>query len=726
LSFLGFLTYIYLLRFPLLAWAAIVGIPVWACYGGKRMLAGAFDQTQWYEIGSLGLMSVIAASAVFITGRLILDYSKSRGSAPFRPRQKRWRRIWFLLSVGSIVPNLVVAFVYSYDGVSPGWFWLFIAAGLLTGGVLIAIVYYVLASAVPWLQLPIQNRFVVWMTSFVRPVMPKNFAPDALTPGDLNVLRLPTFLTDGYVITRNGVPQLRAGHAVATLLVVVFLGVYLGIGANHAGTPIVYVIILLTTLCFVLSGLAFFLDRYRIPVLLCLGLWLFAGAQCSWSDHYYYIPKRGTTYWGEQPAEYVLAERAGAKGTPIIVVSANGGGIQSAAWTAQVLAGLAQQFQGRGEQEQRGDADLRKFLCSIRLISGVSGGSVGTMFFANALEPPGRVMNFDHVVEEAENSSLSEVVWGLAYPDLAHALFPFARTDLILDRGHTLEEAWIKTAGTKGTNGSIKEGLLEWNKSVQEGWRPAIIFNSTIAESGERLQISTTPSWVKDQKGDPPPGRQEFFYLYDRDIRVATAARLSATYPYVSPAARPLYSGKSPVWPDKIPGYEHVHAVDGGYFDNSGLCALTEWLDQALEQRDHAHPRDPASHEKILVLQIRGFPEGEKTTFKLNRGWFYQLYAPVATLLGVWTSGQANTTTTELDLLKAKWSCRGIDVDSIIFEPDPSVYRGPDGKTVDIPLSWHLRAVDKWRVQKAWDNELTKKDNCKRVLDFVGPPLPGS
>jgi hypothetical protein len=263
--------------------------------------------------------------------------------------------------------------------------------------------------------------------------------------------------------------------------------------------------------------------------------------------------------------------------------------------------------------------------------------------------------------------------------------------------------------------------LLEWNRGVEEGWRPATIFNSTFAESGERLQISTIPAGAT-VNGKLPVGRWEFFYLYNADIRVATAARLSATYPYVSPAARPFYGGASPVWPDRPQDYAHLHAVDGGYFDNSGLCALTEWLNEALEERANVH-RQPATPEKILVLQIRGFPEGTVTHTKVNRGWFYQLYAPLSTLLGVWTVGQAATNVTELDLLQKYWRGRGIELVSIVFQPDPSVYSNAKtrGKRGVLPLSWHLRKDDKDLIEEAWKYEL-QKTNCKQVIDFVGQP----
>ena len=52
------------------------------------------------------------------------------------------------------------------------------------------------------------------------------------------------------------------------------------------------------------------------------------------------------------------------------------------------------------------------------------------------------------------------------------------------------------------------------------------------------------------------------------DIAIATAARLSAAFPFVSPAARPKpRSTRLQPFPQ---GAENLHLVDGGYFDNSG------------------------------------------------------------------------------------------------------------------------------------------------------------
>ena len=681
------------------------------------MLAGAFDQSLGRQIVALTLTNVFLLWTLLVSGHLILDYSEMRGSAEPTTYREGWRRIWTGLCVAAVIPAVLTAYYYSGDQVKPWPFVLFAIFGALLAAIILTFVHLARRLIVPPGHVKFKEAFPLLLPEHLLDKAEQS--PGLRIAGNalLNVLaQIPDELTRGYLAAApdpSGRRRLLPGHGLAIAVGLTFFAVYLLIGSLHWGTAIVYVILLLTVLCWILAAFAFFLDRFRVPVLLVLAVFFIAAAQSPRSDHYFNLSATPPGYYGPSSTEYILAERRGAPNCPIIVVSANGGGIQSAAWTARVLSGLAEEFQ------KLGGPNLEKFLRSIRLISGVSGGSVGAMFFVNEIQPPGSTtpMSFSNVVQEAEESGLAEVVWGMAYPDLGHAFLPWFRRDLLLDRGHVLEETWVKSARDHGSP-SLAKGLLEWNRGVVEGWRPATIFNATFVESGERLQISTIPVGDKGW----PIGRKEFFYLYNADIRVATAARLSATYPYVSPAARPrLYSQGSPLFPDRPPDYEHLHAVDGGYFDNSGLCALTEWLNEALTQREdvwNKTGRKPTGREKILVLQIRGFPEVTASRHKPARGWFYQLYAPLSTMLGVWTTGQQATNVTELDLLQKYWAEKGIDLVPVIFQPDASVYQGRKGV---LPLSWHLRKDDKDLIEKAWENSDSQR-NCKTVVDFVGPP----
>src|SRR5439155_13797592 len=107
-----------------------------------------------------------------------------------------------------------------------------------------------------------------------------------------------------------------------------------------------------------------------------------------------------------------------------------------------------------------------------------------------------------------------------------------------------------------------------------------VVFNATFVETGERLLLSTTDFKSPRAPGDTTTtgwqvfGRSDHQKEISRDVSVVTAARLSATFPFVTPAAR-IFQGN-------VFGNAH-HVVDGGYYDNYGVATLIEWLDQAMK-----------------------------------------------------------------------------------------------------------------------------------------------
>ena len=729
---LNFLTYVYLLRFPLIAIVVVVAFLV-KKHGWAKMLAGAFDQSSFEQAFALGLTNTLFVYSLLVIGHNVLAYSGLRRTAHSIPTNKNdtnlWHHIWNWLCVAAALPVPFTAWYYSRGNIEATLFIAAIVAGAISACLITTTVHLLRRSVAPGGHRKFDEKFpfmlipkskVLWLEE-------SRGLPWLTQPVLKLFLKFKRNLTAGYLATPPGQKERRLlpGHGLALAMVAAFSVVYVVLGYKHWGTAIVYVVLLLTWLCWMLSGLAFFFDKYRIPILATLILFFAVAALSSWSDHYFQlspIPKGSDS---AVTSEYVLAERPHAMERPIIVVAANGGGIQSAAWTARVLTGLVEAFPPDKRQQ---------FLESIRLISGVSGGSVGTMFFVNEIRSPdsGQSMSLKNVVEEAEESGLEEVVWGLTYPDLRHAFAPWFRHDLLLDRGHALEEAWIKTAQNHKSP-HLNASLFDWHRGVIDGWRPATIFNATLVESGERLQISTSP--VRDKQH--AVGRQEFFDLFKADIRIATAARLSASFPYVSPAARPTTDSASALAPGTPDRYAAMHVVDGGYFDNSGLCALTEWLQEGLTERENVWKErnlPPITDKPILVIEIRGFPRPranqsqpaansqqlyDPISVVLQRGWLYQLYAPVSTMMAVLGSGQEATNDTEFDLLEKYWGEKHVQIVPVIFQPDPSVYDQANGA---VPLSWHMRKQDKDLIQRAWDFEVANKLNCKTVVDFVGQP----
>ncbi len=353
-----------------------------------------------------------------------------------------------------------------------------------------------------------------------------------------------------------------------------------------------------------------------------------------------------------------------------ILIAATGGGIQAAAWTAQVLTGI---------DKALGAELADRYVRSIRLMSTVSGGGVGAMYFAQRYRPKSNGELFfahdelDTIVAEATTSSLDDIAWGVVYPDLIGLLFPPIRTRLG-DRAQAMERAWTRT--THVDQNSVGALLGQWRTQVWSAQRPANIFNATIVDSGERLALGTTRLGFHIQRG-----LRNYEDIYKtRDVQIVTAARLAASFTYVSPAARADQG-------------EPYHVVDGGYYDDYGIATLIEWLDEALEEL--GRPADGGPVDRVLVIQLRSSPADADAKAKGDSGALYQIGAPVETLLNVRTTGQRSHNDEEFERLQRLWRGRGVEIDNVIFR-----YCGEHP-----PLSWHLSGRDKQRIKDSWAAE---------------------
>ena len=472
-------------------------------------------------------------------------------------------------------------------------------------------------------------------------------------------------ITEGYVDPSGA---LGPGHLQALLVFLFSFLLYATIGISkfvRLGYPAVIptlgaVMLLLLLFCWAASGLAFFFDRYRVPVLVPLLILPVLTAWMPLSDHYYRTSPHGPGY-SRTPGE-TLSEHTG----PVIVVAVDGGGIQAAAWGARVLTGLS-----AAARAESGD----RFERSIRLVSSVSGGSIGAMYFVNQYRDGGLQTGFEAAVDQAEASSLDDVAWGAAYPDLLRIVLPVFH----VDRGQALEWAWTR-------DGGVAANLAQWRDDVYAWNRPGIIFNATIVDTGERLLVGS-----ERIGSDRIPGLRNFEDLYPgTDVQVVTAARLSASFPYVTPAARA-----------DLPGAQY-HVVDGGYYDNYGMTTLLQWLERGLS---NAGPRP----RRVLVIQIRSAPPESDPKPDGWHGWFYQAWAPLEAMLDVRTTGQLSHNEEDLRQLQEDWSRRGVEIDNAVFQ-----FCGDHP-----PLSWHLTGHDKVAIAEDWMRELSTGGGWQVVRAFL-------
>ena len=689
------LEYIYLMRFPLMAAAFLaLGLPAGYRYA-PAMFTGLFDAGQFWAFAFVVWMEFMLTWSIMVTIRLILTYGRDRFSSLMalnaqKPGALKWRQVFGFGLIA--LPALACTWAGS-ESIGPMGKLGATLLGLL--GSLIVL----LVAAISHFKIEHGGGATA---SLVLPAFGfagrKSVAPDNKWDEhrwwlwkliDAVIRKLPEQMTEGlwhWDTSFNGNRKkfLRSGHEMAFVTFLILLADY-GLGyfyspdrvsENHQPAALFYLLFLITLATWVFYMAAFLLDRFRLPVLtMTLVLSFLTGFIRT--DHLYDVVPHTTQE--ELPASQVIRQwengpRQG-RGKPVTVVATAGGGIQASAWTTQVLTGMQQEC-GSGE-----------FASSLLLVSSVSGGSVGTMYFLvgydNAGKYPTDLNTLQTVRDNALRSSLSAAGWGLLYPDALRTL-PFLGilVPQDRDRGWALENAWI-------TRWSHPPNLSDWRRDVELGIKPAVIFNATAAESGQRFLLSSTELST--------PGGMQFAKDYDGwDLPIATAARLSATFPYVSPMARASAANDEA---------KRVHVGDGGYYDNSGMVSALSWLVDA--------EKELRGRTVVLIIIDSGVaaPAGGKFW-----SWQKQMVAPVSTMLHLRTSSQHYRGDFEATLVKEWLESNGVKV---ILAPFPY--------TRDMPLSWHLNATQKENVEQAWKTPNSQVLQSKHdVLSALGCQAPGT
>jgi hypothetical protein len=432
-----------------------------------------------------------------------------------------------------------------------------------------------------------------------------------------------------------------------------------------------------------LATAAFVLDRVRVPVLLTLILLTLVGSTLWGNDHYFVLTPMPDPPPPLTTSELLRGARAKSPASETVVVAAAGGGIFSAMWTARVLAGLQQQF---GQE----------FTRSIRLISGVSGGAVGAMYFVdgftNQSPPPDASLGL--IVDAAGASSLDALAWGAAYPDLIRLIAPPGFVGK-RDRAWALEQAWRQRMRYPDAR------LWDWRADAASGWRPAVVFNATIAERGRRILLSPM------DLGPATAGEMFHTYYQYADMTVVRAARLSATFPYVTPMARAAWSQEDKgAALGELPGH---HFADGGYYDNFGMSTIVEWLETVRKL--------PEPPRRVLIVRIDTIPpesEVEASGAGATASWMWDTLGPALTLLNVRTPSQVERNKALLKQFIELWKHDGVDVTVARFAP----VRGG-------PLSWHLTSRERTGVDSEWEAAVSKpaEDGIKSVQRWWCPRI---
>jgi hypothetical protein len=390
----------------------------------------------------------------------------------------------------------------------------------------------------------------------------------------------------------------------------------------------------------ILSQLSAVSSRYEIPFIFLLSCWVLL---LSWSsinnDHIVEtaaVPSKeeGVTSSAGRPLNDLLADwyesrpdrnrYKAPKRYPLYIVAAQGGGIYAAYDTARLLGAL---------QDRCATFGSHTFA-----ISGVSGGSVGASVFVSLLKLKAPTFDPTPCKAQTETNSklfadgaslanrasqildhdlLSPLISGLLFTDMLQSVLPWDFP--VLDRARALDRSLENAFETPtdlasggptsklapSDNALRKAFASHWHAKAQ--W-PALLLNTTDVETGERKIMAPF-----DFGGDPKEMLPVSANGELANIKLSTAAFLSARFPWVTPSA--WFKDKS----GKV-----TYLVDGGYYDNSGLVTAQELM-QAIKNSDLKDKVEP----KLIVLT--GAPGANNSI-----GGLHEPLDPIRAMLNSW------------------------------------------------------------------------------------------
>lgn len=289
------------------------------------------------------------------------------------------------------------------------------------------------------------------------------------------------------------------------------------------------------------------------------------------------------------------AEQPGGGKPKLLIVCTSGGGIRASVWTAAVLSEL---------EAKMGPAFGRH----LRLMTGASGGMLAAALYAGRQVIPAPTGRSD--AHALARDSLWPTWQSLFFADAPSVVLPFYKH---WDRAHSLEASWGKNTRTAGSRSPLQATFDEMIAAEKAGRAPSLVFSPLMVEDGRRLLVSnldlselaveTAPTLTEPaagvfaQHGRISQPAVEFFRLFPEAherFALSTAARLSATFPYVSPAVN-------------LPTAPARRVVDAGFFDNYGVGIAAGWL---LRNKRLVEEHCGG----VAVIEVRAFPlEQEKT-----------------------------------------------------------------------------------------------------------------
>ena len=269
---------------------------------------------------------------------------------------------------------------------------------------------------------------------------------------------------------------------------------------------------------------------------------------------------------------------------PVMVfINVSGGGLRSATFVMNTLQQLDRITAG-------------KLMRQTFLITGASGGMLSATYFrelyAERSRSPGLNIHdpayTNNITQDLLNPVFSSMISrDIFAPAQKFAIGPYK---YVKDRGYAFEQKL-----NENTKGILNKQIKDYAIDEKAANIPMMIYNSIITRDGRKMMLATQPlsfmmkpeDFVNDQNYSPDA--VDFSALFAKqnpgNIRLLTALRMNATFPYVLPN----------VW---LPTNPVIDVMDAGIKDNFGQETSMRFIDNFKEWISE-------NTGGVVILQIR-------------------------------------------------------------------------------------------------------------------------
>ncbi len=384
----------------------------------------------------------------------------------------------------------------------------------------------------------------------------------------------------------------------------------------------------------------------------------------------------------------------------LYIISTSGGGNRSANFTMNVMQRL--------DSISGGELMNKTFL-----ITGASGGMLGASYYRELSSHEKKEVNplDKKYVEDISQDLLNSIFTSFVARDLTSPAqkFKVGDYDYVKDRGYAFEKRL-----DRNTRGYLNRQLKDIEDDEKNARVPLMIFNSVVTRDGRKMVISTQPvsflmkpafakATADGALADSSTGQAfdadavDFGALFSKqdplNMRLLTALRMNATFPYVLPN----------VW---LPSEPVIDVMDAGLRDNYGpetavrfIQVFKEWIEQ--------------NTAGVVLIQIRDRVAG---------GWDHPYESsditevftkPFLILQYNWYKMQDYN---QNDLISLTQESLGKQFHKLTFQYVPKK------EEAGAALSFHLTQRERKNIYEALDNE-TNALHFKQFSTFADTPI---